>query len=113
MREMKLKQAAKEIALHGTLHGTEDVNGTTIIRNVVHALVKEPLLWGPLYQYKGNEVSVCKSQDSSFKLCKRNTAAEMQQLKSGMCGNSTASQSELKTALKTAYQQLGYCNSTT
>lgn len=72
-----------------------------------------PAVRGTLYQYKGKEVSVCKSQDSSFKLCKRNTAAELQQLKSGMCGNSTASQSELKTALKTAYQQLGYCNSTT
>jgi hypothetical protein len=34
------------------------------------------------------------------------------QLESGMCGNLTESQAELKTALKATYQQLGYCNST-
>jgi hypothetical protein len=52
----------------------------------------------------------------SYRYCKRgtdfrNTVQELQQLQSGMCGDSTESQAELKNALKAAYQHLGYCNS--
>jgi hypothetical protein len=41
------------------------------------------------------------------------TAVCVRDLESGMCGSSTESRTELKTALKVAYQSLGYCNDTT
>jgi hypothetical protein len=54
-------------------------------------------------------VRVCKISPDSAALAA--AQAKIDRLESGMCGDSTESQAELKNALKAAYQHLGYCNS--